>query len=179
MIRFVRLPATVVAACALAACNGQHSAPPAGRTTAGLKFTVAAPEGFGLVVDNGRTMSWTPGGRAVAPDEPRIVLTRSSQVYPADEAVRRQAPQRFLEGLTKDLTRVVVTGTDPITIDGMPGFETTARATSVRGGMPLMVYAASVFAGDGTFHMVAYDGGDDAQASLATFRDVARSLTVK
>lgn len=168
----------IFAALVLTACDG-GSAQPAGRTTAGLDFTIAVPDSFGLVVDNGKTMSWTPGGRAAAPDEPRIVLTRSSQVYPADVTVRRQAPERFLQGLTRHLTRVVVTGTTPITIDGMPGFETTARATSVQGGMPLEVYAASLFAGDGTFHMVAYDGGDDAEASVAMFRQAARSLTVK
>ena len=41
------------------------------------------------------------------------------------------------------------------------------------------VYAVSLFAGDGTFHVVAYDGGDDAPASVAMFQEAAHSLTVK
>lgn len=166
----------------IAACDGKPAAPapPPGRTTAGLSYTLTPPEGFALLVDSEKTKNWTPGGRAVAPDEPRIVLTRSGKVYPDDNDVRRTVPETMIRGLTNDLAQPTIIRTVPVTIDGMPGFETTAQAASARAdGVTLEVYVASVFAADGTFYIVAYDGGDDAAENLKLFRRVAHSLTVK
>ena len=176
-----RLTALLLTALAAASCDGKPGAPaqPAGRSTAGLGYTLSAPEGFALLMDNGKTKNWTPGGRAVAPDEPRIVLTRSSKVYPEDPRVRRLAPEQMVQGLSNDLTQVAIARTVPVTIDGMPGFETTARAQSARGASPVEVYAVALFAADGTFYVVAYDGGDDARDNMALFRRAAQSLTVK
>lgn len=168
----------VAVALVVAVGCGKGSAP-AGRTTAGLGYTLTPPEGFALAADNGKTKNWTPAGRTVAPDEPRIVLTRSSKVLPPDDEVRRLVPEQMIKGLTGSLAQPVIVKTTPVTIDGMPGFEVTAKAVAVGNGAPVRVYVASVFAADGTFHVVAYDGGEDSLSNLDLFRAAAHTLTVK
>lgn len=172
------MPALLITPIFLQACNRPPAAPPATRTTANLAFTLTPPPGFASTKDGDKSKAWTSGGLPAAPDEPHLVLTRSSKVYPADDNVRRFGAEQLIRGINQ-LGGVVIVATKPITIDGMPGFETTAKAMAAGNNAPVRVYAAAVFAADGTFYVLGYDGGDDSLATQDLFRAAAQTLTVK
>jgi hypothetical protein len=152
MVRTLLLLALILTGCGPSA----PAAPGAARTTAGLPFTLTPPPDFALALEKEKTKSWTPGGGPVKAGGPLLVLTRSGKVYPADDRVRRLSPEEMVKGLK--LTNQVILSNAPITIDGMPGFEVTAKA-KVADGTPVRVYCAALFAADGTFYVMATGAG--------------------
>jgi hypothetical protein len=143
-----------------------------------MGYTLAPPEGFALLKEAERSKSWTPGGQPVPADEGRLVLTRSSKVYLADDNVRRLGPEQMIRGL-QGFSNIVVLDTTAVTIDGMPGYESRAKAVGSASGAPVRIYCAAVFAGDGTFYVVGHDAGDDAAENADRFRSAAQTLVVK
>jgi len=174
MVRPV-LAVVLMSALVGAACD--RSPPVAsGRATAGLAYTLTPPPGFAKAMDTGKTINWTQGGQKTAPDDPRLVLTRSDKVMAADDRVRRLAPEAMIKGLA--LQSPSVLQTTAVTIDGFPGFTSVARAHAPDGG-EVWVHCTALFAEDGTFYVLAYSGGKDAKANLGLFDAAAQSLTVQ
>jgi hypothetical protein len=159
-------------------CGKSAPAAPPSRNTAGLSFSLTPPEGYGLLREAERSKSWTPGGRPVPADEERIVLTRSSKVYPAEEKVRQLATDQMIRGL-EGFTNVVMLETTPVTIDGLPGYESRAKALGSATNAPVRIYCCALFAADGTFYVIGYDGGEDAVDNAAKFKAAAQTVTVK
>jgi hypothetical protein len=164
-----------LSACSKSAPSGTP-APAATRVTAGLSFTLTPPESFAMLTDTERTKGWASGSAPLKPSDPRLVITRSSKVFLAVEEVRRLVPEEMIRGL--DFSGVAILSTTAITIDSMPGYEVTARATS-SDGVPLRVYCATVFAADGAFNVLGYTSGGNAANRIGDIRTAAHSLTVK
>ncbi len=175
MARVLLLIVTFLAGCSKPASSGTP-APAATRVTAGLAFTLTPPQFYVPLKETETTKSWAPADSGRLPSDPRLVLTRSRKVFLAVEEVRRLVPEEMIRGL--DFSGVAILSTTAITIDGMPGYEVTAKATA-SDGVPIRILCAAVFASDGAFYVLGYLGGENVANRIGDFRKAAHSLMVK
>ncbi|MBC7771027.1 MAG: hypothetical protein H7210_00895 [Pyrinomonadaceae bacterium] len=145
----------LIVALNLPACKRSPPAPPAptGRVTAGLTHKLSPGAPFAQLTSTERTVSYTVEGKAAGPDDPKIILVRSSKVYGPDENGRRIVSETFLSSLPEIKNAANFT-TAPVSIDGLPGYETTAVAFSTKTGTKLRVFCTALFAADGSYYVV-------------------------
>jgi hypothetical protein len=91
---------------------------------------------------------------------------------------RRVHAERRLH-LTAQIQDLAIKSTDPITVDGLEGYETIAEAKDKQSGTPLAVYQVILFVDDAYILMQGMVGIDLSEEYSPEFKAVARSLKLK
>jgi hypothetical protein len=150
--------------------------PSPARSVAALPFSITPPPGLALATETEKTKAYTPSG-VRGPGGARLVLTRSSKVFDERDAIRRAGPEQFVRDVDEVWTPNSFQ-TSAISIDGLPGYETTADATDQQGA-PVRVFCAKLYAADCTFTLFGYSADADREAFLDACRTAARSFTAR
>ncbi|MEN6406450.1 MAG: hypothetical protein ABFC77_08265 [Thermoguttaceae bacterium] len=75
------------------------------------------------------------------------------------------------------LRDVLPKATDPVTIDGLDGFESVANATDTDSGTPALIYQVVLFDADGYYAIQGIASEQDGKTHLPTFKQIARTFT--
>ena len=144
----------------------------------GLRFTVGERGALKLARRIGNTLMYTGGGVFPSPatDNPLFIVGPSLAEVPADD---RKA---FAEGRISDtasVTGVVARKTEPLTLDGLGGYETLADAKDKVTGEPMVVYQVILFDGPHFYIMQGLTSQKTAAQHLPSFREMARTFRRK
>ncbi len=155
-----------------------NSPPPAPGSDA--PFTVVASKKLKLTpnISVGKSLIYTKDGviPGESPGDPFFIVTPSLGNVAVDD--EREYALRHLHQTAA--TKIVsVTSTQPITIDGLDGFESLADAEEDDSAAPLILYQVMLFDGASYIAIVGRVRADASDEYLPEFRAMARSLRRK
>jgi hypothetical protein len=146
------------------------------RTTINTSFTLTPPAGMKLLEQTEKTITFVTSENGRVTKLPMLIATRSSKVFANDPKLLRAAAEQFI----KDLPDTNVTTpfrSTPITIDGMPGYESFADV--LFDGEPAVLLCSKVIASDGSYAIVAVMAKANEARDMQNMRDAHRSLVLK
>ena len=145
---------------------------------AGLPFTIDASEQLKPAPGISNTLLYTKDGTAPikSPEDPRFVAAPSLVKGLAGDK-QQLAEQRLRQ--TASTKGLVIESTDAITIDGVEGYESVAKAEDARSGTSLVVYQAILFDQDSYVLMQGRVGAESSGTYLPEFKTMARSFKRK
>jgi hypothetical protein len=145
---------------------------------AGLPFTIDASEQLKLAPGISNTLLYTKDGTAPikSPEDPLFVAAPSLVKGLAGDK-QQFAEQRLRQ--TASTKGLVIESTDAITIDGLEGYESVAKAEDARSGTSLVIYQAILFDQDSYVLMQGRVGAESSDTYLPEFKTMARSFKRK
>lgn len=149
------------------------AAPPA--LGADLPFTLAAPQRLKLTPGVNKVLVYTKDGAipAKSPKDPLFIVAPSIGKVVAPDA--RQFAESRLRG-TAHTRQLSVTRTEPITIDGLSGYESLAEAEDATSGAPLIIYQVILFDPGSYIILQRLVGAELSGEFVPEFKALARSL---
>lgn len=147
-------------------------------TEEGLTYTVAERGALKLTGRMTNMLFFTGSGRVPSPsvDDPLFIAGASLREVEASNG-REFAERRVLQ--TAQLTNIGGLKTEPITVDGLKGFETLADAKDKSTGEPMAVYQVILFEGAQYYLMQGLVSRARADVHLPSFKEMARSFKRK
>lgn len=152
------------------------TAPPA---DAGLPFTVSPGPKLKRTVGMGKMLLFTKEGvvPAKSPSDPLFVVAPSVNDSPIDGDRAAFARRRL--GQTANTTEVILTSHKPVTINGLPGYESEATGRDEKTGTQIALYQVMLFDSQGYILMQGLVGQNGARTYLPEFKQAAHSFARK
>jgi hypothetical protein len=152
---------------------------PAGDTPEALPpFTITASPKLKRITTASRTLAYTKEGviPVKSPTEPMFIAAPSLGKGVTGDL--RQFAERRMKA-TAGAKRLAIKSTEPITVDGLEGYESLAEAEHDGSGAPLVVYQVMLFDDGAYILMTALVGSELRDEYLPEFKAMARSLKRK
>jgi hypothetical protein len=143
---------------------------------ADVGFTITTSDTLKPAQGIGKMLVYTLDGtiKQKSPEDPVFTAARSFSKVPIVDK-RQFAIQRLLQTALTQITSI--TTTNPITIDGLDGYELLADAQSSRSGAPLVVYQVMLFDEGAYLLMQGRVGEPLAPEFIPEFKAMARRLS--
>jgi hypothetical protein len=143
---------------------------------AGLTFRISPTNDLQLAKVIGNNMLFSKGGVfPVKSQDIPIFIAAASASQGLNIPDKRLFAEARLQKVAK-LTNVRVKSTEPISADGLDGFESTADATETTSNANMFVYQVILFDADGYFVMQGIASDEVGRAQLPTMKLMARSF---
>jgi hypothetical protein len=145
---------------------------------AALPFTLVASPRLKLTPALTGTLAYTKGGTipAASPTDPLFVVTPSIGKVTIGNSEQYATRKILQTAHTKGLS---IQSTNPITIDGLDGYEVFAEGNDEKSDIPVLVYQAMLFDNDSYILMVGLVGSEVKDDYLSEFKSMARSFRRK
>ena len=115
--------------------------------------------------------------QASSPEQPLFVATMTPRQIGKDD--QKDYAETHLQTRTAQVKGVTIESTTAVSIDGLDGFESVAKAQDEKSGIPLKIYQAIVFDKQRYFLIQGLVGEGLAEQYLPEFQAMARSLKRK
>lgn len=148
--------------------------------TADIPFTLTATGKLKPTRSISGMLAFTDDGNPHRSDSPAgKPLLRSG---PAIEQNPPEDKQAYAEGRARHFPGLKVeqlTSVEPVTIDGLEGYEIVAPAEDRRSKTPLILYEVILYHGNANYALLGTAAADQAEAWLPEFKSLARSFRLK
>jgi hypothetical protein len=145
---------------------------------ANLPFTLSVSKRLKVTPAINKALLYTKDGviPTKSPKDPLFVAAPSLGKVTAGDK-RQFAEQRLRQ--TAETKGLTVESTNPVTIAGLEGYESVAKAEDTQSGIPLVVYQAILFDESSYILMQGLVGTELGEQYLPAFKEMARSLKRK